>query len=525
MPEARSGPAAMATLQGTVWDSSHHPIVGASVRLQAKDAKILAVQTDSSGAYVFSALPEGSYILRAEKAGYDGVASSSIVLAPKEAKTIDLTLSVLDQAADQKSSQVQPQFFDEPNFTVAGVTDTTSLGGHGSDAIVRNREAVARETASLSKQPDPGSTAQSWAAKTEKSLREAAGSQPQDFDANYHLGKFLVDSAKPQDALPYLELASRLNPRDFDNGYALALAYTGIGDYLHARSKVRALLTVEDRPPQEKAELHHLLGDVDEKLRDPLGAVRAYQNAAALNPSETNLFGWGAELLTHHAAEPAIEVFTKGNQLFPRSPRMLVGLGAAWYSLGSFDQAAQRFCEASDLNPTDPNPYLFMGKMQAVETAQSQAILDRLGRFASFEPQNALANYYYAVSLWNRRKSPEEVEDVDRVKSLLEKAVRLDPKLGLGYLELGVIYSEQKDFPKAISAFQRAIEATPQLEQAHYRLAQLYRQAGETSKAHAELQLYEQISAEKNQEIERQRHELQQFVYQLRDRTAAPQTQ
>ena len=204
---------------------------------------------------------------------------------------------------------------------------------------------------------------------------------------------------------------------------------------------------------------------------------------------------------------------------------MLVGLGTAWYSLGSFDQAAQRFCEASDLNPTDPNPYLFMGKMQAVETAQSQAILERLGRFASLEPQNALANYYYAVSLWNRRKSPEEVADVDRVKSLLEKAVHLDPKLGLGYLELGVIYSEQKDFPKAISAFQRAIEATPQLEQAHYRLAQLYRQAGETSKAHAELQLYEQISAEKNQEIERQRHELQQFVYQLRDRTAASQTQ
>ncbi len=514
----------MATLQGTVWDSSHHPIVGASVRLQAKDAKILAVQTDSSGAYVFSALPEGSYILRAEKAGYDGVASSSIVLAPKEAKTIDLTLSVLDQAADQKSSQVQPQFFDEPNFTVAGVTDTTSLGGHGSDAIVRNREAVARETASLSKQPDPGSTAQSWAAKTEKSLREAAGSQPQDFDANYHLGKFLVDSAKPQDALPYLELASRLNPRDFDNGYALALAYTGIGDYLHARSKVRALLTVEDRPPQEKAELHHLLGDVDEKLRDPLGAVRAYQNAAALNPSETNLFGWGAELLTHHAAEPAIEVFTKGNRLFPHSARMLAGLGAAWYSLGSFDHAEQRFCEASDLYPDDPNPYLLMGKMQAAETTDAPAILERLARFARLQPQNAQANYYYAISLMKRRNS-EDGKDLDQIKSLLEKAVHLDPSLGLGYLELGIIYSEEKDYPKAISALQQALVAAPRLEEAHYRLARLYRQQGEVSKAHAELKLYEQLSAERTQEVDRQRHEVQRFVYELRDKPPASQLQ
>ncbi len=524
-PEARSGPAAMATLQGTVWDSSHHPIGGASVRLQAKDALILAVQTDSSGAYVFSALPEGSYILCAQKAGYDRATSSSIVLAPQEAKTLDLTLRVLDQGADKKSAQARPDFFDEPNFTVAGVTDTTSLGGHGSDAIVRNREAVARETASLSKQPDPGSTAQSWDAETEKSLREAAGSQPQDFDANYHLGKFLVESAKPQDALPYLELASRLNPRDFDNDYTLALAYTGTGDYLHARSKVRTLLTVEDRPPQEKAELHHLLGDVDEKLGDPLEAVRAYQNAAALNPSETNLFDWGAELLTHHAAEPAIEVFTKGNRLFPYSVRMLAGLGAAWYSLGSFDHAEQRFCEASDLNPDDPNPYLLMGKMQAAETAESPAILERLARFASLQPQNALANYYYAISLWKRRNSPEDVKDLDQIKSLLEKAIHLDPSLGLGYLELGIIYSEEKDFPKAISALQQALVATPRLEEAHYRLARLYRQQGEVSKAHAELKLYEQLSDERTQEIARRRHEVQRFVYELRDKPPVSQRQ
>ncbi|MGC2537745.1 MAG: tetratricopeptide repeat protein [Candidatus Sulfotelmatobacter sp.] len=523
--EAKAAPTEVATLQGIVRDSDNHPVAGATVCLQAQKTQILTAHTDSTGAYFFPAVHQGTYILRAELAGYDQADSGPFVLEARASRTIDLTLNFSKAATTKNSSETRPEFFDEPHFTVAGVTDTTSLGGHGSDTIVRNREALAQETASLSKQPHASFAVNSSSAATEKSLRDAAAHQPEDFDANYRLGKWLVDEAKAQEGLPYLERASRLNPGGFDNIYELALAYAGTGDYGHARSDARALLAAGDKSLQEKAELHHLLGDVDERLGNALEAVREYQNAVELDPSEPNLFDWGAELLTHHAAEPAIEVFTKGNQLFPRSPRMLVGLGAAWYSLGSFDQAAQRFCEASDLNPTDPNPYLFMGKMQAVETAQSQAILERLGRFASLEPQNALANYYYAVSLWNRRKSPEEVADVDRVKSLLEKAVHLDPKLGLGYLELGVIYSEQKDFPKAISAFQRAIEATPQLEQAHYRLAQLYRQAGETSKAHAELQLYEQISAEKNQEIERQRHELQQFVYQLRDRTAASQTQ
>src|SRR5438094_9271159 len=39
-----------------------------------------------------------------------------------------------------------PEFYDEPKFTVAGVTDTTNLGGHGSAVVQRNAEALARDT-------------------------------------------------------------------------------------------------------------------------------------------------------------------------------------------------------------------------------------------------------------------------------------------------------------------------------------------------------------------------------------------
>ena len=231
------------------------------------------------------------------------------------------------------------------------------------------------------------------------------------------------------------------------------------------------------------------------------------------------------ELLTHHAAEPAVEVFSKGNRLFPHSVRMLEGLGAAWYSLGSYEQAALRFCEASDLNPDDPNPYLFMGKMQTVASAPSPEVEKHLARFVTLQPQNPWANYYYAVTLEKRRKSAEDVENLDRITSLLQTAVGLDAKFGLAYLELGTIYAEQKYLPRAVAALQQAIASDPSLEEAHYRLAQAYRQSGDMSKAHTELQLYQQISKEKTRAVERQRHEMQQFVYELRDRTPAAQPQ
>ena len=504
-------------MQGFVRDSSNHPVAGVTLCLQDKDGQTLTARTDASGSYRFSAIRQGVYTLRGELAGYGNTIVVTVVLREKESKTIDLALETV-KASTAQTSATRPEFFDEPHFTVAGVTDTTNLGGHGSDAIVRNRAALAQAAVSLSKQTRANSPSVSPDPAKEKSLREAVERQPGSFDANYELGRFLVDESKAGDGLSYLERASRLNPGSYDDAYELALAYADTSDYDRARKNVRALLA----SGQERAELHHLLGDVEERLGNPLEAVREYQRAAELNPSESNLFDWGSELLAHRAAEPSIEVFAQGNRMFPRSVRMLIGLGASQYSLGSNEQAAHNLCDASDLNPDDPNPYLLMGKMQAVGTVQSEAIVERLGRFLKLQPQNALANYYYAVSLWKRRKSPEDVEDLPQVKSLLEQAIHLDPKLGPAYLQLGVLYSERKDFSSAISAYQQAIEATPGLEEAHYRLAQAYRQAGETSKAQAELQRYTQISKEKEEEIEHQRHELQQFVYQLRGTTSAP---
>ena len=448
----------LGTLHGVVRDSGFHVVAGASVFMQAEDALTLRSRSDAVGEYHFPEVRRGSYTLRAEKDGEGSTTFGVVVFGTKESKTINLTLDSPRSGEPSSSATGRPEFFDEPHFTVAGVTDTTNLGGHGSDSILRNREALAAATAALSK--------------------PAAGNSPS----------------------------------------------ADTGDYARARQKLQALLNTPDKPDQEKAELHHLLGDVDEKLGDLLEAVREYQRSAELNPSEANLFDWGAELLTHHAAEPAIEVFTQGKHLFPGSVRMLAGLGAAWYSLGSYDQAVQNFCAASDLNPDDPTPYLFMGKMQVAENTQSPAIVERLRRFAMLQPGNALANYYYAVSLWQGRKSPDDVV-ANQVKPLLEKAVQLDPKLGPAYLQLGIVHAEQKNLPKAISAYQQAVEATPRLEQAHYRLAQAYKQVGDTEKAQAELRLYEKISQEKQLEIERQRHELQQFVYRLRDPSPPSQPQ
>ncbi|MGA8308386.1 MAG: tetratricopeptide repeat protein [Terriglobales bacterium] len=529
----------LGTLQGSVFDSRGRPVAGATVYVQLKDeTQTLTAIADSTGNYRFPGLRAGVYTLHAEMSGYENATHDPICLGPKDTKRIDLTLGSAKAKGAQSSAAGtsttgRPEFFDEPAFTVAGVTDTTNLGGHGSNTIVRSKESLAREAAALSKEPTPSPSS---VAEPEKSLRDAAERKPENFEANQRLGKLLVSESKSSEAIPYLQRAARLHAGDYENTYLLARAYTDAARYDDARSTARTLLSVPGKSVQQEAEIYHLLGDVAEKQGNPLEAVRDYQRAAELNPSESNLFDWGAELLLHHAAEPAVEVFTKGSRLHPRSGRMLVGLGVAWYARGSYEQAAQNLCQASDLNPDDPNPYLFMGKMQvtgaqimgaqspggqSTGTSQPDCVTDRLKRFAGLQPDNALANYYYALSLSKRLQGPEDTQTMAQVESHLEKSIRLDPKLGAAYVQLGVLYSDRKEFPQAISSYQKAIDASPGSEEAHYRLAQVYRRTGEKLKAQQELQLYQQISKKKEEEVERQRHEIQQFVYTLRDSTSA----
>jgi tetratricopeptide (TPR) repeat protein len=130
-----------------------------------------------------------------------------------------------------------------------------------------------------------------------------------------------------------------------------------------------------------------------------------------MDPSEQNYFEWGSELLLHKAAQPAAEVFAKGSAAHPNSARMLTGLGAALYSNGSLDEAARRLCAASDLQPTDTAPYLFLGKIEKATPAPLPCSEQKLARFVQQQPGNALANYYYAISIRKREKGSEKPAD------------------------------------------------------------------------------------------------------------------
>ena len=265
-------------------------------------------------------------------------------------------------------------------------------------------------------------------------------------------------------------------------------------------------------PGEDTAEMHRLRGDAAEKEGHSLDAVREYQLAAQLQSSEANLFAWGAELLLHRAFEPAIEVFAKGQRFFPNSVRMAVGLSVATYDQGQTEHGEQLLLQACDINPADPTPYLFMGRVQETEKIELSGWAEKLRRFALLDPNNALAHYYYAVAL---SKQNAEARGDSSIEAELKRAIELDPKLGKAYLQLGILYAARKGTAAAVGAFQKAIENLSLPDEAHYRLAEIYRQTGNVDKAREEIALYNQSSQQRTRQEQEQRNAIQQFVYTL----------
>lgn len=428
-------------IDGTVTYADGRPLSGAEVRLEIGGPdEYISSTTDPQGRFRFAPVSRGRYVIHAIKPGWRGTSKGPVELATGQHLVVNLEL----QPETGDSSEVGDaaegvKFSDEPTFTVAGVTDPTNLGGHGSDVVLRTKESLARATISLS-------------------------------NANIEDDKRRVE---------------------------------------------------ELRKAPDSAELHELLGEIAEVEKRPLDAAREYQRAAEMEPSEPNLFAWGAELLLHRAFDPSSQVFTNAHRRYPKSSRILVGLGVASYAQGRGDQATQQLAAACDLNPQDSTPYLFLGRMQSAEKTEPAGWTERLRRFAELHPENSLAHYYYAVAL---TKDSNSTEHVAAIESSLQKAVELDPHLGDAYLQLGILYAQRKDFANAISVYQKAIENTSMPDEAHFRLAEAYRLTGQRDRTHEEILQYEQISKQKMQAAERERHEIQQFVYTLRGQTPSTTT-
>jgi len=328
-------------------------------------------------------------------------------------------------------------------------------------------------------------------------------------EQHFALGLMLASQSAYAEAIDHFEATMRMEPDSYSAGYNLALAYKRAG-------KPEPGINVLERGVKEHptGELYNLLASLEEDAGRYVEAARYYRQAVELEPTrEQYYFDLGAEYLVHLAFGAALDVFRVGSQKFPDSPRQYVGMGLAQFSLRQYAQAARSYLSALDINPSSPDAFAAWKALPPfLAGAEWEQIRPLLEQLADHHPHSPQALYCYAAALFQHNLAIKDESTFDLVKSLLARAIRLNPKFVEAHLEIANLYEKRKQPREAIASFLEAIRLDPTSEIAHYQLGQAYRDSQRFDLAEQELTVYGQLSRRHREKMAQTLHVIRQFV-------------
>src|SRR5215831_8468238 len=185
------------TIDGAVTDAQKHPVAGATVWLDDQEqGRSQSATSDQAGHFHFAVAAPGFYMIRAKKSGYAEASHGPVALQQGEKISMNLQLAEDKSSTTAKIAAPALEYSDEPKFTVAGVSDPSNVGGHGSNVTLPTKEALAKDTALLANEPG-------GAGNGPTSLRkpsELPKVSPEDFAQNLEAGRALLDEGRAKEA-------------------------------------------------------------------------------------------------------------------------------------------------------------------------------------------------------------------------------------------------------------------------------------------------------------------------------------
>jgi tetratricopeptide (TPR) repeat protein len=341
----------------------------------------------------------------------------------------------------------------------------------------------------------PSSSQKASSRMVEPALMKIALEHPASFEAQHNLGEWYLQQGRLKEGILYLTKAEQIAPSNYVNGYDLSLAHINAGDSAKAIELLTRMIQSSD-----KAELHDLLGEAYERIDDLESAAKENYKRAQMDASEQSIFDLASFFLRHPKNEgslnQALQFYRYGVATYPRSAKLTIGLGITLYSEGKYEEAVHALCTGVDLDPSDPKPYMFLGRISKASPQAMPEIQRRLEEFVRRYPEDGTANLYYAMSLL---QIPDQ--DPTKIESLLRKAIVKSPGLYEAHFQLGLLYQSQSKYGDARREFTRTIELEPNYSAAHYRLSLVYSRLGQKKEAADELQIMNRLK-QKDDELD-----------------------
>jgi tetratricopeptide (TPR) repeat protein len=278
-------------------------------------------------------------------------------------------------------------------------------------------------------------------------------------------------------ALPLLESALRQQdaPEDLSLDYVLAK--------FHTAGAEEALNKLDQIPSSKRSGDCYLLRA---QLLDALGrlpeAVEALNEALRAAPTHAELYLQACSfLIKHKKFEECLRLLEQAEKHAPGSPELALARAVVLEMSNKTFEATQQLVKMEAQWPEWPLPYVIHGIVlqSQHQAAEARQLFETAIALGSADP-----SAYYHLTLAISDLAPNDYESAYKT---ISAGLKLDPQDPYMHMQAGKIALAMKDFPAALGHLQEAIRLYPDMADAHWLLANLYRVTGEGEKQRVEL--------------------------------------
>jgi tetratricopeptide (TPR) repeat protein len=340
-------------------------------------------------------------------------------------------------------------------------------------------------------------------------FQRAAALNPNNSVTQQALGRLWMEAHEPEKAAAAFAAALAQDPQNHDLTMDRAQALKDAGHAPQAAALLASLPGVD-----QSALAQSLLADADEALGNYREAGEHYARAAELDPSEPNVWMMGLEFLRHWTFEAAIKEFAAGQDKFPLSSRMRLGLGAAYFGNGNYIKAIPIFADLLDADPDNSLDAELLGLSCVAAIQGEKPRCSSLLKYTQSHPRDAKVSVYAASTLIGGQLTEGNMR---MARQLLDHAIAVDPRLADAQYEMGVLKQDQMDWAGSVSYLEQAVKLKPDFARAHYRLALACLRSGRKEEGEAEMELQKRYSQQQQHDLDQRLRQITTFLVDSRN--------
>jgi len=223
-----------------------------------------------------------------------------------------------------------------------------------------------------------------------------------------------------------------------------------------------------------------LASNAYEAAKDTSQAVETLRQAILLDPHDVNLYLDFANISYRHGSfQVGIDVINDGIEQLPNAAALYFARGVLYVQLAQYDKAETDFEKAYDLDPNQSLSAAAQGLAAAQENDYDRA-LSKVQASLVRRPDDPLLLYLQADIIAEKHVDPGTPEFQLAVRSA-KKAIALQPAQGAPESVLGKLYLQSGKYQEAAVECRKALANDPKDQSAVYHLIQALRRTGKSN--------------------------------------------